>query len=276
MRFKRESPLADHQTIQDLVAKHIAQLILDGVLREGERINSKVLADELGTSTMPIREALHQLEAEEFVVFEPYRGVFVARLSAERLEEIYVMRAALEEFAVGLAVPRLRPEHFSVLERELRAMERAIGERNVGDFYSSDRLFHVTICDAADRPTLLKQVCDLRARSVRYSRLYQGLPGAMARALAENRGIWEACRAGDVRLAKRRTRAHIERAAKHVLPELNRQQLAPAPLVESTVDCTSNDETRKNHRLARPLTRGGGVAAVLWFRARGIAPVMGG
>ena len=94
----------------------IRESILRGRLRPGMMINQVELAVELGVSRGPVREALRQLEEEGLVAHLPYRGSFVVPVTREGIQELYTLRATLEEFAIGLFMARARPEDLAELE----------------------------------------------------------------------------------------------------------------------------------------------------------------
>lgn len=219
----KSPPLA--RTLRDRVADNVRHMILDGVLSPGERVSPDHLAAEFGTSAMPIREALRELESEELVEFKPYRGVFVTPISPEDAEETYVMRAALEALGARVGVPNLGASDLEAMEHELKNMSEAIEAEAGAEFYAADRAFHESIYAAAERPGLLRKVREMRDSSARYSRLYEGLPGVRHRALAENEGILEACKVRDVELAARLTHEHIITAGEGVMQKGQEQPL---------------------------------------------------
>ena len=92
---KPSPPVITYGNIQDAVVDGIRDMILRGHLKPGDRLRQDELADTFGVSTMPIREALRQLQAESLVVFRPRRGATVASLSVSECKEIYRIREAL-------------------------------------------------------------------------------------------------------------------------------------------------------------------------------------
>ena len=104
---KPSPPVITYGNIQDAVVDGIRSMILDGQLRPGDRLRQDDLADRFGVSTMPIREALRQLQAEGLVTFYPRRGASVARLSVSDYEEIYRIRQELESLACHWAAEHI-------------------------------------------------------------------------------------------------------------------------------------------------------------------------
>ncbi len=124
------------------VAQAIRQAIVTGQLRPGSKIAQDLLADQLGVSRMPIREALVQLAAEGLVTSEPRRGAWVAPLSLETIEESYALRSWLEPKAVRLSVPRLTDEDLHALRQHLAALEIAESGNDGDRFVEANRQFH--------------------------------------------------------------------------------------------------------------------------------------
>ena len=134
------------RTLSDDVAKQIRQAILDGRLEPGQRIVERDIAEAMGTSRGPVRDALKLLENEGLVVRYPHRGTFVARLTLDDAKEIYSLRQALEMLAVEYIIERASPEQLDELDELVRAMERLI-ERGYTQYEATDldMEFHDTL-----------------------------------------------------------------------------------------------------------------------------------
>ena len=92
-----------YRPLREVVSEALRQAIKDGVLKPGERLMEIQLAEELGVSRTPIREAIRKLELEGFVVMVPRRGTYVADISLKDIAQVFEIRSALEELAAGLA-----------------------------------------------------------------------------------------------------------------------------------------------------------------------------
>ena len=95
--------LDSYKPLRELVCECIRQAIIDGTFSPGERLMEIQMADEMGVSRTPVREAIRKLELEGFVVMIPRRGTYVADISIRDITEIYEIRACLDELAAGLA-----------------------------------------------------------------------------------------------------------------------------------------------------------------------------
>jgi DNA-binding GntR family transcriptional regulator len=150
--------------LRDQVKDLLLARILSGEYAPGERLVETRIAQELGTSQSPVREALRELELLRFVESEPFKGARVRSVSRAELAEIYPVRAALEELAGREAARRLggRVEAF---EAELRGMLAAAGRRDLPSQVEHDVRFHRLIVEAAGNTTLLEVWTSLRVEA---------------------------------------------------------------------------------------------------------------
>jgi DNA-binding GntR family transcriptional regulator len=141
-----------------MLGQQIREILLErifkGELQPGDRIVELQLANELGTSQAPVREALRELQSLGFVEHEPYRGTRVRRITEKELAEIFPVRAALEELAAQEAASRLNGK-VEELEREFEAMRAAAGRKDLQDLAGHDARFHRLIVEAAENKVLL-------------------------------------------------------------------------------------------------------------------------
>src|SRR5574344_2068817 len=111
--------LDSYQPLREVVCETLREAIISGVLRPGERLMEIQLAEELGVSRTPVREAIRKLELEGFVIMIPRRGTYVANLSIKDINDVYEIRISLDVLAAGLAAERIEPEEIAELNRLL-------------------------------------------------------------------------------------------------------------------------------------------------------------
>jgi DNA-binding GntR family transcriptional regulator len=150
--------------LREQIRELLLERILKGELRPGDRIVELQIAQELGTSQAPVREALRELQSLGFVEHEPYRGTRVRRITEEELAEIYPVRAALEELAAFWAASRLDGK-VGDLEREFEAMREAARRDDLQDLAAHDATFHHLIVEAAGNKVLLDTWKTLRVEA---------------------------------------------------------------------------------------------------------------
>ena len=135
----------------------ILQRIVEGSLEPGSRIVETRIAQELGVSQAPVREALRDLEQLGCVVHEPNRGCSVRAFSAEELLEAFPVRAALEALAARLAAERITPGELAELDQLLERMRRAARSADSHEQSQANASFHATVVRAARNRTLERQ-----------------------------------------------------------------------------------------------------------------------
>lgn len=179
--------------------------ILDGSLPAGERINESRLAEELGASRTPLREALSRLHQEGLVVSRPHHGFFVADLSAGEARELYECLALLESSALELAgVPKA--ERLAALER-LNERLAAAADGSTGIELNTE--WHQTLLAGCPNAALLELVESVRTKVHRYEfAFFAPGPERIATSVALHRRILDSLAAGDMATARRALVAH--------------------------------------------------------------------
>jgi DNA-binding GntR family transcriptional regulator len=150
----------------EVVLEAVRARILDGSLPPGSQIKQSELAERLGVSQAPVREAFSQLVEEGLLERIPYRGVFVLGLTKQDVNEIYQIRQALEILAVQVALSRFPvSEILSVCHSRLDEIQKAADERNYSAVVLADLEFHRSLIEMADNTRLSKIWDSLLAQS---------------------------------------------------------------------------------------------------------------
>jgi DNA-binding GntR family transcriptional regulator len=198
----------------DHVLDELRAAILDGRLAAGATLRQEDLAERLGVSRMPVREAIRRLHAEGLVEVLPSRRVRVAALSRTEIEDIYDMRAVLEPLAVRLAVPRLTRAQ---LRDAAHALEAADDEQDADTFGARNAAFHLALMNPCERPRLLNDIASLLDLSDRYQRAALRDEEHNARVREEHAGLLAAAQAGDADAAADLAATHVQRAGARLL-----------------------------------------------------------
>ncbi|MEM7274266.1 MAG: GntR family transcriptional regulator [Actinomycetota bacterium] len=189
----------------DVVESAVRSELLRGELPPGTRLRQDPLAERLGVSKIPVREALQRLAALGLLQFEANRGVLVPHLTAEEAEEHYALRAALEPLLLTRAVPRLTVVDLAEAELALTDRARPLAEANWA--------FHRALYRAAGWDRAVATVELLHVTVAPYVVLYTDGLGGASDSEDEHRRILEACRRGDRDAAVSALEAHLEQAA---------------------------------------------------------------
>jgi len=199
----------DQRPLWQRAHEHLRELIISGHLTPGTELQEVSLAELLGVSRGPIREALGRLEAEGLVTVRPRRGAVVRALSTEEFLEAYQVREALEVMAVRLAVPKLTADQVDELQRLIEQMAAFADAADVHGFFDANAAFHQLFFQAAGNRMLAEQYRQLRAQIDRHRVRSLELRGTIQRSVAEHRAILRAVRAGDVERAVHLVSEHI-------------------------------------------------------------------
>lgn len=161
-------PIDEYLPLRDVVFKTLRQAILMGELAPGERLMEIKLANRLGVSRTPIREAIRKLELEGLVVMVPRKGAEVARISQKGLHDVLEVRGALEELVVELACKRITTEEIRELKSNLKEFKVAIHEKDFALMANKDVEFHDIIYKATKNDKLIQILNNLREQIYRY------------------------------------------------------------------------------------------------------------
>ncbi len=192
------------------VADHLRRAILAGEITPGEWIRQEEIAERLGSSRLPVREALRILEAEGLTEHERHRGARVPSLSMHEVDVVYRMREQLEQLAIAESVPHLTAGDLRALG-ELQ--ERIEQNTDVGTFLELDREFHLRSYTGCAIEQLTSTVVRLWNSTAHYRREFVTLTGPGRRWVinAEHRLLLDALDRRDVVDAERCIAGHIRR-----------------------------------------------------------------
>ncbi len=216
--------LDNYKPLREIVFEAIREAIINGVLKPGERLMEIQLADEMGVSRTPVREAIRKLELEGFVVMIPRKGAYVAGLSMKDIADVFEIRAALEGLAAGLAAERITEEELEELERLLVRIGECIYSNDLNAVIEQDTEFHDVLFRATRNERLVQIVSNLREQIQRYRTASLSSPGRMKLALEEHKQIVEALSERNVEKAQRLAREHIENAENSMLEVFDTQK----------------------------------------------------
>jgi DNA-binding GntR family transcriptional regulator len=192
------------------VADYLRQAILSGEIGPGERIRQEEVAERLGSSRLPVREALRILEAEGLTEHERHRGARVPSLSMHEVDVVYRMREQLEQLAIAESIPNLTDADVLRLE-EVQA--RIEANEDVATFLELDREFHLASYNGCRIEQLIGSVVRLWNSTAHHRREFVTLTGPGRRWVinAEHRLLLDAISRRDVVDAERFVAGHIRR-----------------------------------------------------------------
>lgn len=200
----------EYLPLRDVVFNTLRQAILKGELAPGERLMEIQLAERLGVSRTPIREAIRKLELEGLVLMIPRKGAEVAKISEKSLRDVLEVRRSLEELAIELACQRMTPEAVDELEKKQEEFKEAVEQGNPMEIAETDEAYHDVIYKGTCNDRLVQMINNLREQMYRYRLEYIKDEDKRQILLLEHDNILKAVRQRKVLEAKEAMREHID------------------------------------------------------------------
>jgi DNA-binding GntR family transcriptional regulator len=201
------------RSLREHVHERLRASIVAGRFPTGERLNERQLADMLGVSTTPVKDAIRMLEGEGLVRIEARRGVFVL-FSARQAFEMALGRASLESVMAHIAAKTISAEGLANLSGLVDEMEHATAHGALEDLVRLNESFHGAIHAASGCQYLERRLDGQRMYDTAQRLSLLSEPGQRQAGFVEHRGIYEALAARDPRLAETRMKRHILRSAR--------------------------------------------------------------
>jgi DNA-binding GntR family transcriptional regulator len=198
-------------TAQQEAYHYLRDRILGGELPGNTRVNPAEIAETLGISRMPVREALRQLNSEGLVTMRPNRAAFVSSLIAREVEELFEIRAALEVLAVKSAVLAMTPDLLGELVALKDRMDRA--RNDPAEWLKRHDDFHQAICALGDRTRLPQELGRIRLAIRPYLLMYMRVFNTVEMPGLEHGSLLEALSSGDIKRAEKAMREHVTNPA---------------------------------------------------------------
>ena len=204
-----EVTMNEYLPLRDVVFNTLRRAILRGELKPGERLMEIQLANKLGVSRTPIREAIRKLELEGLVLMIPRKGAEVAEITEKNLRDVLEVRCALEELAVQLACDRIDREELGKLQAAADHFRDVLDSDDITLIAQADEAFHDVIFTATNNGRLIQLLNNLREQMYRYRIEYLKKKECYPQLLAEHRSIKEATETHEKENATAITGQHI-------------------------------------------------------------------
>ena len=200
----------EYLPLRDVVFNTLRQAILKGELAPGERLMEIQLAEKLGVSRTPIREAIRKLELEGLVLMIPRKGAEVARISEKSLWDVLEVRRSLEELAIELACQRMSDDDMAELEQVQGNFRNAIQRGEAMNIARTDEQYHDVIYHGTGNDKLVQMLNNLREQMYRYRLEYIKDEDKRQVLLVEHEYILNALKNRNIAEAKKAAREHID------------------------------------------------------------------
>ena len=210
MSDKLKVNMNEYLPLRDVVFNTLRQAILRGELKPGERLMEIQLANKLGVSRTPIREAIRKLELEGLVLMIPRKGAEVAEITEKNLRDVLEVRCALEELAVQLACDRMDEDGISELRAAAVNFENVLESDDITQIAQADVAFHDVIYLGTGNDKLVQILNNLREQMYRYRLEYIKDEDKRQILVVEHEHILAAIKTRNIAEAKNAAREHID------------------------------------------------------------------
>lgn len=210
----------DFLPLRDVVFNTLRQAILTGDLKPGERLMEIHLADKLGVSRTPIREAIRKLELEGLVTMIPRRGAEVAQITEKSMMDVLEVRRAMDALCVELACERITVEELEALEAACEAFAEAVKSKDIKVIAKADVALHDIIVQATGNQRLVQLINNLSEQMYRYRFEYLKDCSRHESLIQEHRVIYESIVKRDREAASNAAKLHIDNQEQAIISQI--------------------------------------------------------
>lgn len=214
--------LQNYQPLRDVVFEHLRNSIIHGELKPGERLMEVQLAEHLGVSRTPVREAIRKLELEGLVVMVPRKGAYVADVSIKDILDVLEVRSVLEGLAAYLAAERMTEEELEELELISYHFKRCIENGNTEGMIEKDMQFHDRIFRSTRNSKLIQIAQGFQEQVQRFRITYFSEYNKPKDLLIEHQAILEAIANRDAVAAQQVAQQHIDSLENNIVMLANK------------------------------------------------------
>lgn len=220
-----EVNMNEYLPLRDVVLNTLRKAILRGELKPGERLMEIQLANKLGVSRTPIREAIRKLELEGLVLMIPRKGAEVAQITEKNMQDVLEVRKALEELSVQLACERITPEQVEEMKMAAEDFRKVLKSGDVTKIAEADVKFHDIIFAATNNQRLITLLNNLREQMYRFRVEYLKQKECYPQLLEEHDKLIALISGGEVEEACELMGCHIDNQASTVSDVIRRDQV---------------------------------------------------
>lgn len=209
--------IEQYRPLRDIVFETLRTAILDGNLKPGERVMEVQLAEKLGVSRTPVREAIRKLELEGLLIMIPRKGAYVADVSIKDVLNVLEVRASLEGLAASLAAERITEEEIESLKNSAKEFEEMNKLNNRDGMVEKDTEFHTVLLNASRNDKLISIVEGLSDYVQRFRVIYFTEYSEAKNIMEDHKAILNAINERDAKKAKKVAQDHIENIGNYLL-----------------------------------------------------------
>ena len=209
--------LQNHKPLREIVYEELKRQILKGEIAPGHRMMEVELADDMGVSRTPVREAIRKLEKEGLVTIEPRKGAYASDISIKDMVDVLEVRQYLESLAAGMAAAKITPEEKLRLQEATEAYKKAVESEDTSEIIKWDENFHKTIVDCSGNKTLIQMISQVQELALRFRYIFYDDFSRYKNQPLEHQEIEEAIMSGNVEKARKEADEHLARLKEFVM-----------------------------------------------------------
>jgi len=217
--------LQERKSLGEHVFESLKHSIVRGKISSGEWLVESHIAETLGISRTPVREAIHKLEREELVQRQPRGGFTVLGLNRDNIEETFGIRSVLEGYAARLAAVKHDKQELAELENKIKEFQTALDRKKMNLLPTINTEFHDLLYSLSKSPKLINMINGLHDQIYRYREMILKEKKFAATSNLDHKKMLKYIRKRDAEGAERLVRDHIVRGQEVVLKEYDRQRL---------------------------------------------------
>lgn len=210
-----------NKSMREKVYDTLKQMIIDGVIKPGERIIETEYSNKFQISRTPIREAIRMLELEGLVESQTTGGVIVKTLTREEISEIYKIRIALESLIIEEIIKKINNQDIKKLEKVLKNTKKAFEVKDIEKFFSLFTEFNQILYDIASLPKVTGMINNINLYLKRFRKLSIDNPSRKEEAFEDHVQILEAIKNKELSTAISINRMHLEKSMNFILSKLS-------------------------------------------------------
>ena len=220
MESRLDMNINEFLPLREEVFNTLRSAILTGQFRPGDRLMEVPLANQLGVSRTPVREAIHKLEQEGLVTIVPRRGAEVAKITEKSLQDVLEVRRALDVLSVELACERITQEELESLKKACQLFEKATHSGNTTAIAKADVAFHDIIVQSTGNQRLQQLVNNLAEQMYRYRFVYLRDDSQHVKLVEEHQEILDSILHRDKEKASEAARRHIDNQENSIIRQI--------------------------------------------------------
>lgn len=213
------------ESLKDIIYQKTRDDIVNGRLLPGERLTELRLSQDFKTSRSPIREALRMLESEGLITFENNKGISIAKLSIQQINEIFGLRVLLEGFAARITAEVMNKKDLALLKSYQKLQKKAAKNVDMTEWLRTNKLFHNFLFLNCGNMLLIQFIENLKRRVARYNFVTINVPWQFKIYLDQHEKILEGCKLNDGEMVEKYMKIHIETIKQALIKEIQERGL---------------------------------------------------